>query len=247
MQIAVAMRPDRVPISGLGFRGWRPFAVAAAAAALASAAFTLWTWLRIGGDQATIDVDDIGEAIAALVAAVSCGYAAYRTAGRTRFAWSMFAASALSWGVGEVVWSVYQVGLGVAVPFPSAADAGFLLAVPLAVAGVFALTGAPTRLTTRSEALLAGMIVALSLLFIAWALGLGTVYNTSGESPAAKLIGLAYPASDIITGTVLVLALRRARKTELGRMMLLLGGLAFNALADSAFAYLTANGSYGAV
>ncbi|HYL07137.1 MAG TPA: ATP-binding protein, partial [Candidatus Udaeobacter sp.] len=47
--------------------------------------------------------------------------------------------------------------------------------------------------------------------------------------------------------TVLVLALRRARKTELGRMMLLLGGLAFNALADSAFAYLTANGSYGAV
>src|SRR5579864_78387 len=247
MQIAMAMRQDRVPITGLGFRGWRPFAVAATAAALVSAAFTLWTWLRIGGDQATIDVDDIGEAVAALVAAVSCGYAAYRTAGRTRLAWSMFAVSALSWGVGEIVWSIYQVGLGVAVPFPSAADVGFLLAVPFAVAGVFALTGAPTRLTTRGEALLAGMIVALSLLFIAWALGLGAVYNTSGESPTAKLIGLAYPASDIITGTVLVHALRRARRAEIGRMALLLGGLAFNALADSAFAYLTANGSYGAL
>jgi PAS domain S-box-containing protein len=142
---------------------------------------------------------------------------------------------------------VYQVGLGVAVPFPSAADAGFLLAIPLAVAGVFAFTAAPTRLTTRGEALLAGAIVALSLLFVAWALGLGMVYQTSAATPAAQLIGLAYPVGDIITATVLVLALRRARRAEVGRMALLLGGLAFNALADSAFAYLTANGTYGAL
>jgi two-component system sensor histidine kinase/response regulator len=234
-------------VSGFGFRGWRAFTIAATGAAVLAVAFVAWTALRIGGDEATIAVDDIGEAVAALIAAVSCGLAAARTTNRTRMAWAFFAASAASWGIGEVVWSVYEVGMGVAVPFPSAADAGFLLAIPLAVAGVFAFTSAPARLATRGEALLAGAIVALSLLFVAWALGLGKVYDTSSTSPPAQLIGLAYPLGDILTITVLVLALRRARTAELGSLFLLLGGLASAALADSAFAYLTASGAYGAI
>ena len=206
-----------------------------------------WTVLRIGGDDATVAVDDIGEAVAAAIAAVSCGLAAGRTSSRARLAWAFFGASAASWAIGEVIWSVYEVGMGVSVPFPSAADAGFLAAVPLAVAGVLALTSAPTRLTSRGEALLAGAIVALSLLFVAWALGLSKVYDMSTASAPARLIGLAYPVGDIVTMTVLVLALRRARRSELGSLLLLLGGLASAALANSAFAYLTASGSYGTI
>ena len=234
-------------VTGFGFRGWRVFTIAASSAAILASAFVAWTALRIGGDQVTIAVDDIGEAVAAMAAAASCGFAAYRNTGRTRLAWAMFAASAACWGIGEVVWSVYEVGLGVSVPFPSAADAGFLLAIPLGVAGVFAFTSAPSRLTTRGEALLAGAIIAASLVFVAWSLGLRAVYDSSSASPAAQLIGVAYPVGDIVTITVLVLALRRARTGERGRMLLLLGGLAANAFADSAFAYLTANGSYEAI
>ena len=257
MSASVYARPAQSPIAplerrtfavtGLGIEGWRPFAIAAAASVLVTVLFVAWTANRWISDQVTIDIDDIGEAVAALIAAGSCAYAALRNSGRTQAAWALFAISALSWGLGEIAWSVYQVGLGVAVPFPSVADAGFLLAIPFAVAGVFAFTSAPTRLITRSEAVLAGTIVALSLLFVAWASGLRMVYETSPATPAAQLIGLAYPVGDIITATVLVLALRRARRSEVGRMALLLGGLAFNALADSAFAYLTANGTYGAL
>jgi PAS domain S-box-containing protein len=234
-------------INGLGFRGWRAFTTAAVISGALALAFVAWTSFRVGGDRVTIAVDDLGEAVAALVAMVSCGLAASRASDRTRVAWALFAASAASWAIGEIIWSVYEVGMGVNVPFPSAADAGFLAAIPLAVAGVFAFTSAPSRFATRGEALLAGAIVAMSLLFVAWALGLGMVYATSSASPAAQLIGLAYPVGDIITITVLILALRRARPSEVGRMLLLLGGLASNALADSAFAYLTANGSYNAI
>ena len=249
MQLAYPAAVERRPLNviGLGIEGWRPFAAAATAAALVSIVFAAWTAFQWVSDQATIDIDDIGEAVAAFIAAGSCGIAAARTSGRTRFAWILFGSSALSWGIGEVVWSVYQVGLGIAVPFPSAADAGFLLAIPLAVVGVFAFTSAPTRLATRSETVLAGAIVALSLLFVAWAFGLGKVYDSSPATPAAQFIGLAYPIGDIITATVLVVALRRAQQAEIGRLGLLLAGLAFNALADSAFAYLTANGTYGAL
>jgi two-component system sensor histidine kinase/response regulator len=245
--VSLSTTPASRTVTGVGLRGWRAFTIAATGAALVSIAFVAWTTQRFGGDQATVAVDDIGQAVAALLAASSCGLAAWRTRGRIRLAWALIGASAASWGVGEVIWSIYEVGLGVSVPFPSAADAGFLLAIPLAVIGIFAFTSAPSRLTSRGEALLAGSIVALSLLFMAWAFGLGKVYATSSASPAAKLIGLAYPVGDIVIITVLVLALRRARWTELGRMLLLLCGVAANSVADSAFAYLTANGTYGAV
>jgi len=92
---------------------------------------------------------------------------------------------------------------------------------------------------------LAGSIVALSLLFVAWAAGLSNVYATSTQSLATQVIALAYPVGDIIIATTLVVALRRARRADVGRMLLLIGGLACNALADSAFAYMTANGTYG--
>jgi hypothetical protein len=94
---------------------------------------------------------------------------------------------------------------------------------------------------------LAGAIVALSLLFVGWASGLGQVYSSSSASPAVQLIGLAYPVGDIITITVLVIVLRRSPRSQIERMLLLIGGLAANSLADSTFAYLTTNGTYGAL
>ena len=246
-QTAILAGPQRRPltVTGLGIEGWAPFAAAAAAALVISVLFAGWTAGHWISDSATVSIDDIGEAVAAFVAAASCGFAAARTSGRTRVAWGLFALSALSWAVGEVVWSVYEVGMGVEVPFPSLADAGFLVAIPFAVAGVLAFTSAPSRLATRGETVLAGSIVALSLLFVAWAAGLSNVYATSTQSLATQVIALAYPVGDIIIATTLVVALRRARRADVGRMLLLIGGLACNALADSAFAYMTANGTYG--
>src|SRR5437588_562241 len=143
--------------------------------------------------------------------------------------------------------AVKGLGIETWAPFAaSVAAAGYPLAMPFAILGVFAFPSAPSRLASRGESVLAGSIVALSLLFIAWVFGLGKVYEASASSPEALLIALAYPLGDIITATVLIVALGRARHGEVGRMLLLLGGLASNALADSAFAFLTANGTYGA-
>jgi two-component system sensor histidine kinase/response regulator len=240
---AVVSRPK----SRLGTRAGRRFIGSGIAVVVLSAVFIVWQVARLGGDAATIAVDDIGEAVAAAIAAASCGYAAWRNAGRMRLVWGLLGASAATWCAGEVVWSVYQVGFGVAVPFPSAADAGFLLAIPLAVAGLLAFPSAPGRLTTRSQALVDGAIVALSLVFVSWAFGLAKVYETSSDQPLAQLIGAAYPVSDIVIITVLLLVMRRASTQQRGSMVLLLGGLAANAVADSAFAFLTAAGTYGAI
>ena len=228
-------------------REWRRFALAASLVAIVCLAFLVWQLFRFGGDKATIAVDDIGEAVAAGIAAVSLFWAASRASGRTLAAWALLAAGATSWTIGEAIWTWYEVFQGQAVPFPSLADVGFLLEIPLAIAGVLAFTSAPTRMATRGEAVLAGTIVALSLLFIGLALGLRTVYEQSQQSQLATMIGLAYPIGDIVTITVLVIALRRATRDQLGRILLLISGLTAIAVADSTFTYLTANGSYGAI
>ena len=225
-------------------RSWRPFLAGAIPAVLGGVTLTVWLGFVIGGETVTTAVSDIGQAVPALAAAASCGWAASRAEGRLRTAWALLGASAGAWCLGEIVWSYYTVILRVAVPFPSAADAGFLAAIPFAVAGVLFFPSAPTRGTTRARAVLDGSIVALSLLFVSWAVGLGEMYRQSSAGLVEQAIGLAYPIGDIVILTVLFVAFSRSMPSQRGRLVLLMFGLGANAFSDSTFAFLTASGSY---
>jgi len=234
-------------LSSPRFGPWQAFTLCAVLAGAVSIAFVAWIGFRVGGDQVTTAVDDIGEAVAAGAAALSCFVAARRTTARLHRAWVLLAASAASWCAGEVAWSVYEVGLGIQVPFPSIADVGFLLSIPLAIAGILSFAHTARGTSTGARLWFDRAIVALALLFLGWELGLNQVFESSADELAAKVIGLAYPVGDILIGTVLVLAIRRATDETQGRLFLILGGLAANAFADSAFAYLNASNSYGAI
>src|ERR1700692_3198904 len=129
--------------------GWNEFALACAGATAAAIAIVLILGFNLGGDRFAIGVDDIGEALAALIAAAACAWTASRSIGRFRRGWALMAASAAAWSIGEFIWSAYEVVLNVVVPFPSAADLGFLLAVPLAIAGVLFFWTAPRGTAQR--------------------------------------------------------------------------------------------------
>ena len=233
------------PWSGAG--DYKVFFWAATATILVVVGFVVWVELKIGGDRGVIAFDDISEGVAALVAAILCVLAARRNSGRPRLGWILLSASAATWCAGEIVWSVYEVGLGVSVPYPSAADAGFLLAIPLAAAGVLAFFSPPRGTSTRLRLWLDGAIVLLGLFFVSWTLGLKIVFDDTATPLLEKVVNLAYPAGDIVIGTILVLATRRARDEAHGRLLLLLCGLAAISLADTTFALLNANGTYGAI
>lgn len=211
---------------------------------MAAIGFINWMVLQLGGLTLTIAVDDIGEAVAAGTAAVSCGLAGMRTQGRLRRAWTLLAASAASWCLGEIVWCVYEVGLGSPPQSPSAADIGFLVAIPLAIAGITSFAHTARGTSTGLRLWLDRAIVSLSLLFLGWELGLGDVFSESGTQLVSRSVDVAYPVGDILIGTVLLLAIRQATDETQGRLMLLLGGLAANALADSAFVYANLTGRY---
>src|SRR5579864_371067 len=228
-----------------GPRGpWRRYLVAVAVVAVASVLFALHILIHPWGDAAVTAVDDIGEGAAALAAAAACGWAARRRAVRFRKGWAWIAAAALSWGIGEVIWSVYEVGLGQNVPFPSAADVGFLAAIPFTVLGIRDFATAERAVSSSARLWLDGLIIGLALLFVGWALGLNVVATDSSTPLFDKIVSIAYPVGDMMIGSALILSIRGAVRNEQGWMLLLLCGIACNAIADSAFAYLNATGAY---
>jgi diguanylate cyclase (GGDEF)-like protein/PAS domain S-box-containing protein len=227
-------------------RANRHFVGAVVTAAVLTTAFGLWVTFRFGGVTLTERIDDIGEAFVAFLAAIACVAAARRRVGRSRQGWLLMAGSAFVWSAGEAVWSYYEVGLGKQVPFPSLADAGFLGAVPLAVAGVLFFRAGTPRTLTRLAAVLDGSIIAGSLLAVSWTTILETISRAGGDSPIAQAISLAYPISDVVILTMLLLLLAsRVPGPDRVGLFLLAGGLLANLLADSGFAYLTTVNSYG--
>ena len=218
------------------------FAALAGMAAVAVVSFVAIILFPILPGSVTGAVDDIGEGAAALIAALACAWAAWKTAGQIRFAWWLLAISAGLWSAGEAVWSYYGVVLGVTPPSPGWPDVGFLPSTAFAFAGVRAFWGAPRGTSSAWRVWLDAVIIALALLFSAWIFGLRFVWEDFGDSGGRRLLDLAYPLADILIGTVLILAIRRATRRRKARVLLLLGGVAAIAIADSAFAYVAASG-----
>lgn len=222
----------------------RTFAILVATVAIVSIVYALDIRFLLLGKRGVIAVDDIGEAVAAAIASAACAWAATQATGRNRLGWALMGVSAGLWSAGEIVWSTYEVFMNVPTPYPSLADAGFLAAVPFAFAGIRAFWSPPRGTSTRWRVWFDGVIVAIALTSTAWAFGLKAVWLSNSST---KLLDLAYPVSDILIGTILILAIRRASQQQAGRMAFLLAGVALYSIADSAFAYLNAQGAFGAV
>lgn len=227
-------------------RRQRTFAVAVATVVVASICYALTLKYVFFGQKTVIAIDDVGEALAAAIAAAACAWAATREQGRNRLGWALMSISTGLWSAGQVTWTIYEVVLGRQVPQPGLVDVGFLSAVPFAVAGIRAFWGNARGTSASWRIWFDGLIVAIALTSTAWGFGLRLVLDSPGDL-GAKTYALTYPVGDIFIGTVLILAIRRATGQQKGRLAFLLGGVAAYSLADSAFAYLTAQGAYGAI
>jgi hypothetical protein len=130
------------------------------------------------------------------------------------------------------------------VPFPSLADVGFLAAVPLAVAGLLLFPSSPGRAADRVQGILDGCIIAGSMLFASWATVLGPLYHQHQDSALKQTLSLAYPASDVVMVSLVVILLARAGRRGRASLGLVMAGIVAFAIADSAFAYMTELNNY---
>jgi PAS domain S-box-containing protein len=214
-----------------------------AAAATATVIFIAWLWLQPGGQPLVEVVSDLGLLGAALVAGRSCWRRA-AAGGASRRAWLLTGVAVLLWSVAQATWSFFQLVLDRPVPFPSPADPFYLGSVVVGTVALFAFPSAPRGMADRMRTLLDGLIVATSLLLVAWATVLEPVaHSIPPDVPWHRVLALAYPLGEIARTSVLLVVLARARRAG-GGLALLAAGTITLALTECAYAYTLSQGTY---
>jgi len=113
-----------------------------------------------------------------------------------RLGWYLVAAAGLCFTLGDDIWSYYNVVLHAGVPFPSVADALYLLGYPFLFAGVLRLTRSPDQAVRREDNADAA-VVSLGALAISWNFLMSSYVHHSALGTFGMLVNLAYPMMDI--------------------------------------------------
>src|SRR5215217_5779657 len=165
------------------------------------------------------------------------------SARRERLAWLLIGAGVLAWSLGEVYYTVALWDAEV-IAIPSAADIGYLLLPPLALAGVVLLLRARARAVPRTL-WVDGVIAALAVAALSAALVFQTVLDNVEGNAAAVATNLAYPLGDLVLLSLIVGALAGTGWRLDRTWMLLAIGVSTFWLADSLYLVKTADGTFG--
>ncbi len=203
--------------------------------------------LGLPSERGAVLLSNLGQCLAPMLAAGACVLASRRAiTERQALGWKLLAGSAGCWALGQVVWTYYEVS-GAAAPFPSFADVGYLLAVPLALAAIWTLT-IRNSASSWFVAVLDGLILAGGLLAISWALVLGAAWEEGGDSPFLFALTLAYPVGDLVVVSAVLLAIMRTdRNRDAVPLVVIAVGLVVLGVADSIFVWTTMQGTEQAV
>ena len=212
-----------------------------------SVVFVLATFVHPGSGAFWTAFVDIGESGTPFVAAACCWLTARRCASRERVGWALIGIGAASWGVGQLWWTIVEVGMGHAPLSPSVCDAGFLLSPVLTVCGLLLFVETPAARHSRVRGLFEAALITGGLFVAAWVVWLQPEVAASHASLSEQLLTLAYPILDTVTLAVLVFTATRARVNRSGRLGLVGAGVAGFAVADSVFWYLTSVKNYEAI
>jgi diguanylate cyclase (GGDEF)-like protein len=202
----------------------------------------VFVWQSWGGVFATHLVADAASLAGALIAAGCTGWAARSSHGRERRGWLALTAGLVAWAVGAAIWSYYEMWLGYDLfPSPSIADVAFLLFPVGAIAALLWLP-AGVRRQSRIRQVLDAIIVATSLIILAWVAVLERVFRGEDQSGPAAGVSLLYLIADAAVVAIAILTFAGAIPARRPRLGLLAGGIGLMAAADMAVTYVTRSG-----
>jgi diguanylate cyclase (GGDEF)-like protein len=110
--------------------------------------------------------------------------------------WYLFAAGQVLWAIGDFTYGFYEHVLQVEA-FPSPADVLYLTGYAPLVVGLFVLIRGRTSGRDRAG-LIDALIVATGLGLLSWVFLMLPIVEDESLTPWARLISLAYPASDLL-------------------------------------------------
>ncbi|THF84319.1 EAL domain-containing protein [Deinococcus sp. KSM4-11] len=165
------------------------------------------------------------------------------TSTREVAAWNCISVGLLAFGVAQVIFTYLQVVRQVA-PFPSMADALFLLFPPFVGAALLLF---PRPALSRAGWLRLGLDVGIMTAaagVFSWRFLLADLVMAYRTQPLAGTIALAYPSSDLLLLCLLLLLLARHHQLPRQVTVTMAAALTSFIVADTGFAELTATQAY---
>ncbi len=208
-------------------------------AVLVVLAHTIVVGTELFGKFTTTAITDVTQIAAPVSAGLLCLRAGRRGEASWARAWRFLGWGVLCWALGQMVWSWYELVLGQEMPFPSLADAGYLLFIPLATAAMLSVPGAPDRAVSRLRAVTDAVLVGTSILYVSWVAVLDTIVAEGEGTRFAFALALAYPLGDALVIAIVVTTLVRSAPRHRSTLASIAVGLVLLGLADSSFVYLS--------
>ena len=194
-------------------------------------------------------VDDTIFIVTNGLAAACLLYAARRSGGKSSSAWMVLAVAQIANTLGEALWTVIEVGLHQN-PFPSLADAGFLIFYPLMfyplfAVGAFLQPDVPLTSRERLKILLDAGIVIIAAISIFWVFLIAPVIVSNEAINLRLALSVAYPVMDLVLFVALMEVLsRKLRSPGEGPLFFLVLSIAVTIITDVIFSIQIRDGVY---
>ena len=194
-------------------------------------------------------VDDTIFIVTNGLAAACLLYAARRSVGKSSSAWMVLAVAQIANTLGEALWTVIEVGLHQN-PFPSLADAGFLIFYPLMfyplfAVGAFLQPDVPLTSRERLKILLDAGIVIIAAISIFWVFLIAPVIVSNEAINLRLALSVAYPVMDLVLFVALMEVLsRKLRSPGEGPLFFLVLSIAVTIITDVIFSIQIRDGVY---
>lgn len=199
-----------------------------------------------GGAAALTMVSNFSAIFSGLLATFACIYAvrSFVPGDRRRKGWLFWALGFSLYFLGELTWAMYEVFLKKPVPFPSLADAFWLVGyIPLLLGLLNGYRLLAVSLRTRDIVFLSLLLSMASLLVLAFVVA--PVVKDGQISLLEKILGSAYPVGDLLLLAPVLAIMLQFKRSLLGKPWLYIClGFASFSIADSIFSYLTRNEIY---
>ncbi|MEO7817908.1 MAG: ATP-binding protein [Actinomycetota bacterium] len=204
--------------------------------------FTIFTQLKVGGSYMIAVIGNLC-LLGGAVASAAFLWAASRRApkGQVR-ALRLLVAGLTLWAAAQVAWTTFSV-LRATAPFPSMADAAFLGAYLLFIAGILTFGVGQRRSWTLSTTIDAAIIAACTFLF-SWTFLLQSLVEEASRDLLGKSVAFAYPALASMLIAVIIIVSFHNKSTSRGTLGAVCGAFLVLGVTDSLYALVQLKGSY---
>lgn len=162
-----------------------------------------------------------------------------------RIGWFCVGAACTSFAIGQSTWFYLETVKGIDVPFPGAADAGYLGMVPFMFIGVLLLVNSG-QAANKVRQFMDSAIVVSAFACLSWYFMIQHSWNNAELNLFGRCVSVAYPLGDIAIMFVALAAIMGSGTDRILRkgIGLVAVGILLVTFSDSAFTYLSLKDQY---